>query len=94
MEFLVEFLIEFILEGCLDFVLDDEVTKKVPMPLRIVAAVILFAVLIGLGVLFVVVGIEADNVAIWILLGLLFFGLLGGLIWKVRKVFKKRNGEF
>ena len=91
MEFLVEFLIDFILEGCLDFALDSTESNKVPMPLRILAAVILFAVLIGLGVLFVSVGISVDNVAIWILLGLLFFGLLGGLVWKVCKVFKKRR---
>ena len=91
MEFLLEFIIEFIFEGLVEGTLEGMESKKVSMPLRILCAVVLFAVLIGIGVLFVFLGLTNDSVAFRILLGAVFAGLLGGLTWKVCKVFKKRR---
>ena len=91
MEFLLEFIIEFIFEGLVEGTLEGMESKKVSMPLRILCAVVLFAVLIGIGVLFVFLGLTNDRVAFRILLGVVFAGLLGGLTWKVCKIFKKRR---
>lgn len=46
-----------------------------------------------MGVLFVFAGLAVDSVVLRILLGGIFVGLFGGLIWKVCKVFKKRRNE-
>lgn len=91
MELLVELIVDLILEGVLEFAVDGMESKKVPMPLRILAAVILFVLLIGVGVLFVFAGMAAESVVLRIFLGAIFFGLFGGLTWKVCKVFKKRR---
>ena len=91
MEFLLEFIIEFIFEGLVEGTLEGMESKKVSMPLRILCAVVLFAVLMGIGVLFVFLGLTNDSVAFRVLLGVVFAGLLGGLTWKVCKIFKKRR---
>jgi len=91
MEFLLEFIIEFIFEGLVEGTLEGMESKKVSMPLRILCAVVLFAVLIGIGVLFVFLGLTNGSVIFRILLGVVFAGLLGGLTWKVCKIFKKRR---
>ena len=91
MELLVEFLVDFILEGVLEIAVDGMESKKVAMPLRILAAVVLFALLLGLGILFVFLGITNDSVVFRILLGVVFGGLFGALTWKACKVFKKRR---
>lgn len=91
MELLLELIIELIFEGIIEFATEGMESKKVPMPLRILAAVILFALLIGLGVIFVVLGLSNDSVLLRVILGVVFAGLLGGLSWKVYKVFKKRS---
>ena len=43
MELLIELIVEFIFEGLVEGSLDGMESKKVPMPLRILAAVVLFA---------------------------------------------------
>ncbi len=91
MEFLIEFIIEFIFEGLAEGAMEGLESKKVSMPLRILSAVVLFAVLIGIGVIFVLLGMSDDSVAFRIILGVIFAGLFGGLTWKVCKVFKKRR---
>lgn len=91
MEFLIEFIIEFIFEGLAEGAMEGLESRKVSMPLRILCAVVLFAVLIGIGVLFVLIGLSEDSVAVRIILGVVFFGLFGGLTWKVCKVFRKRR---
>ena len=52
---------------------------------------LLFALLIGVGVIFVLLGLTNGSVIFRILLGAVFAGLLGGLTWKVCKVLKKRR---
>lgn len=91
MELLIELIVEFIFEGLVEGALGGMESKKVPMPLRILAAVVLFALLIGVGVIFVLLGLTNGSVIFRILLGAVFAGLLGGLTWKVCKVFKKRR---
>ena len=91
MELLIELIIELIFEGMVDGAIEGLESRKVPMPLRILCAVVLFAVLIGIGVLFVLIGMSDDSVAVRIILGVIFVGLFGGLTWKVCKVFKKRR---
>lgn len=91
MELLLEIIFELIFEGIVEFASDGMESKKVPMPLRIMAAVTLFAVLIGLGVIFVVLGLSNDSVLFRVILGVVFAGMLGGLTWKVCKVFKKKR---
>lgn len=90
MELLIELIVDFIFEGLVEGAMEGMESKKVPMPLRILAAVVLFALLIGLGVIFVLLGMSDDSVVLRIILGVVFAGLLGGLTWKVCKVFKKR----
>lgn len=91
MELLIELILEILLDGIVEGVLDGMESKKVPMPLRILLAVVLFALLIGLGVIFFALGMACDSRIVWIVLGVVFVGLLGGLTWKVRKVFRKKN---
>ncbi len=91
MELLLELIIDFIFEGVLEFAVDGMESKKVSMPLRILSAVVLFSVLIGIGVFFVWIGLSEDSVVLRIVLGVVFAALFGGLTWKVCKVFKKRR---
>ncbi|MBQ8800427.1 MAG: hypothetical protein IJZ55_12785 [Lachnospiraceae bacterium] len=91
MEFLLELIIEIIAGGLVEGAVDGLDSKKVPMPLRILLAVFLFALLIGLGFIFVIAILASKSVALGILLGAAFVGLFGGLTWKVCKVFKKRK---
>ena len=91
MELLLELIIDFIFEGVLEFAVDGMESKKVSMPLRILSAVVLCSVLIGIGVFFVWIGLSEDSVVLRIVLGVVFAALFGGLTWKVCKVFKKRR---
>lgn len=91
MEFLLELIIEIIAGGLVEGAVDGLDSKKVPMPLRILLAVFLFALLIGVGVIFVLAILASKSVALGILLGAAFVGLFGGLAWKVCKVFRKRK---
>lgn len=91
MEFLIELFVEIIASGFVEGAVDGLDSKKVPMPLRILLAVFLFALLIGGGVFFVIAVRSTKSVALGILLGVIFAGLFGALTWKVCKVFKKRK---
>lgn len=91
MEFLIELMIDIVAEGLLEGAVDGMDSKKVPMPLRILLAVFLFALLIGVGAFFVFAVLDSKSVILGILLGAVFIGLFGGLTWKVCKVFKKRR---
>lgn len=91
MEFLLELIIDIIGEGLIEGAIDGMESKKVPMPLRILLAVVLFALLIGLGVIFFLVIMSSESLAVGILLGVVFAGLLGALTWKICKVFKNRK---
>ena len=91
MELLIELIVEFIFEGLVEGSLVGMESKKVPVSLRILAAVVLSALLIGVGVIIVFLGLTDDSVALRILLGVVFAGLFGGLTWKICKVFKKKR---
>lgn len=91
MEFLIELIIDIFANGLIEGAVDDLESKKVSMPLRILLAVFLFALLIGLGAIFVIAILASQSIALGILLGAIFAGLFGALTWKVCKVFKKRN---
>ena len=91
MEFLIELIIDIVGGGILEGAVDGLESQKVPMPLRILLAVFLFALLIGAGVFFVIAVKSTESVALGILLGAVFVGLFGALTWKVCKVFKNRK---
>jgi len=91
MEFLLELIFDFIFEGIAEGAMEGLESKKVSLPLRILCAVVLFALLIGIGVVFLVLGLSNDGIVFRIILGVIFAGLFGGLTWKVYKVFKKRR---
>lgn len=93
MELLIELIVDILFEGLLEGAMDGMESKKVPMPLRILLAAVLFAMLIGVGVIFVLLAMSDDSVVLRILLGVVFAGLFGGLTWKVCKVFKKRKQQ-
>lgn len=91
MEFLIELIIDIVGEGILEGAVDGLESQKVPMPLRILLAVFLFALLIGAGVFFVIAVKSTESVVLGIVLGTIFVGLFGALTWKVCKVFKNRK---
>ena len=89
MEFLLELLFEIIIEGSIE--LGSE--KTVPMPLRILAAVIALTVFFGMGGLFIYMGYEATlggdkTAAIAFAVGTLL--VLGG-IFVIVKMFRKKK---
>lgn len=83
MEIIADFLFELIIEGSLDAFS----VKRVPLPLRIIAAIILTGVYGGLTGIFIYCGIRHKN-PIMLLLGaaLLIFIILG-----VRAIYKKHR---
>jgi len=91
MEFLIELIIDIFANGLVEGAVDGLDSKKVPMPLRILLAVFLFALLIGAGVFFAFLVLASESAVLGIVLGTVFVGLFGALTWKVCKVFKKRK---
>lgn len=68
MEFIMEILIEIIFEGALESITE----KKIPMFFRVMAAVFLLAVYIGLGGILLYIGIiNKSGIVIGIAIGLL-----------------------
>ena len=91
MELLIELIIEFLAEGLFWGIEEGMESKKVPMPLRILLALILVVFVMGIGAFIIFAGIATDNVIVRVLLGVVFVVLYGGLAWKLYKVFKKRR---
>lgn len=89
MDFLLELLFDIIVEGSIE--LGSE--KAVPMPLRILAALIVIAVFFGMGGLFVYMGYEAmlvsDNSAV-IAFAVGALMVFGG-IFVIFKMFRKKQ---
>ena len=83
MEFIMEFLFELIVEGSLEASSD----KKVPLPVRIIAAIVLIVVYGGMIGLFLYSGIHGRN---W---GMLILGVIILVITVLgaRAVYKKRK---
>lgn len=90
MEFLLELLFDIIIEGSIE--LGSE--KKVPIPLRILAVLIVLAVFFGMGLLFIHMGYDAimrdDNAAAVVLLGVGVFLIFGGM-FIIFKMFRKKK---
>ena len=91
MELLIELIVEFVAEGLFWGIDEGLESKRVPMPLRILLALILIVFVLGIGAFIIFVGMSTDSIALKILLGTIFVVLFGGLIWKLYKVFKKRR---
>lgn len=91
MEFLFELLFDIIVEGSIE--LGSE--KTVPMPLRILAALIVLVVFFGMGGLFVYMGYEAmlgsDKVAAIALFAVGALMVLGGIFVISKMFYKKRT---
>ena len=85
MEILFEFLFELIVEGSFEILGE----KKVPIVLRILAAVVVLALYVGLVGLFVYIGITYDNV---IIVGLGVFIAIIGIIAFLH-AWNKHEGE-
>ncbi|MBR6536053.1 MAG: hypothetical protein IKT67_02540 [Lachnospiraceae bacterium] len=91
MELLLELIVEFVAEGLFWGIDEGLESKKVPMPLRILLALILVAFVLGIGAFIIFAGMSTDSVALRILLGVVFVVFFGGLTWKLCKVFRKRR---
>ncbi len=85
MELLFDLLAEFILEGSVEVL----GSKKAPLALRIAAAVVLFAVFLGLIVFFFVIGITDKN-PVMLVLAVVFLLVFVVLIRKFGKKIKER----
>ena len=92
MEFLFELLMDIIFEG----VVQIGSSKKVPMPLRVLATIISVAIFVGLALFFFVCGIGFANegnigaACLFIGAGLLVFI---GFIYMSRKAYKENNND-
>lgn len=89
MEFLLELLFDIIVEGSIELGLE----KTVPMPLRILAALIVFVVFFGMGGVFVYMGYEAmlvSNKGAGIAFAVGAFMVFGG-IFVIFKMFQKKK---
>lgn len=91
MEFLLELIFDIVGEGLLEGALDGMESKKVAMPLRILLAVFLCALLIGVTILFIILAKESDSALAWGIFMTILAALYIGLAWKIWKVFHKRN---
>ena len=91
MELLLELIVEFVVEGLFMEIDEGLESKKVPMPLRVLLALVLVFFVLGIGAFIIFAGMITDSVALRILLGIIFVVLFGGLTWKLCKVFKKRK---
>lgn len=94
MEILFEIIFEIIVDGALEAVS----SRKVPMPLRILAALIVVGVFGGVIFLIVFTGIiclrSKDNIiAVAIILFLIAAMVAGVLIWRVVKFYKNRFND-
>ena len=91
MEFLLELLFDITIEGSIE--LGSE--KKVPLPIRILAVLIVLAVFFGMGLLFIHMGYDAimrgDNAAAVVFFGVGVFLIFGGM-YIIFKMFRKKKG--
>ena len=92
MEFIVELLVEIVIEGTI--AIGSE--KKVPMPIRILCAIVEWMIFFGMGGLFIYMGYEAtilnDTVATVALITIGGCMIIGG-IFIVYKMFKKKHSK-
>lgn len=90
MEILLELFFDIIFEGSI--AVGSE--KKVPMPVRVFAGIIVLATFLGLGGLFIYMGYEAileNNMVFTIFILAVGLGLFSGGIFVIYKMFKDKN---
>ena len=91
MELLLELIVDFVVEGLFWGIDEGLESKKVPMPLRILLALIVVVFVLGIGAFIIFAGMSTESVVLRILLGVIFVAFFGGLAWKTYKVLKKRR---
>lgn len=93
MEFILELLFDIIVEGSIE--LGSE--KKVPMPLRIAALLVVWTIFFGMGGVFIYEGyeayIEGAMPGAWMALGFGIFMILGGIFIAYKMFRKKKERE-
>lgn len=95
MDILFEFIFEFIVEGALEL----STSRRVPLPLRILAAVIVIGVFGGAVFFIALTGVillrsEDNMIALAVLMFLIAALIAGALIWKVVKYYKNRSKDY
>lgn len=95
MDILFEFLFELIVEGALEL----STSRRVPLPLRILAAVIVVVVFGGVTFLIAFTGVmllrsEDNMIALAVLMFLIAALIAGVLIWRVVKFYKNRSRDY
>lgn len=92
LEFIAEFIFEIILEGSVMLVSE----KKVPMPIRVIAFLIVVGLFLGISGVFVCIGYSAfgeqSYVAASICFAIALFILAVG-IYQIKKELRKRKGD-
>ncbi len=98
MEDLLEGLFEVLLEIIIDGALDAASSRRVPLPLRILAAVIVVGVFGGIVFLMIFGGIRClsdDELTNGVVLAVILFAfaafIAGAIIWKFIKAYKSRT---
>lgn len=90
LEFILDFVFDIILEGSAMIVSE----KKIPIPIRIIAFIIVALLYVGIGGLLIYIGflslIEKDYIAALILLSAGLFVFIAGF-FQIRKEIKKRK---
>ena len=92
MEFIFELIFDIIVEGSIE--LGSE--KKVPMPLRILALLVVLIIFIGMAGIMLFIGYDAmmnGQVAVSILLYAVSVFILAGGMYQVRKMFKAHRED-
>lgn len=92
MEFILELIFDIIIEGSIEL----GSARKVPMPLRILALLVVLVFFGGLAVILIMVGYDAmvsGQVAVAILLYAVAVLLIGGVVYQTRKMFRARDEE-
>lgn len=93
MEFVLELLFDIIVEG--SFEIGKE--RRVPMPLRILALLVLWVIFFGMGGIFIYEGYEAyvagAMLGAWMAFGLGIFMIIGGIFIAYKMFKKKREHE-
>lgn len=93
MEFLLELLFDFILEGSMALASE----KTIPMPLRILAGLVVFVIFFGLGGVFTYMGYESvvgqNKVAGICLFVVGAIMILGGMFLAYKMLQKKKEGK-
>ncbi len=90
MEISFEIIFEIIFEGTIELAR----SKKVPMPIRILAAILVLGVLLGLEALFIIIAINAwknSNTAGCIVMSLFAIAWLILIVCKTAKEYKKHK---